>query len=182
MWNLNNNATLRKKLKLIVENNIGHDIGKQIDLIRKLAYEVPHEIQIIEQADPSNGQTWMYNCYTFSFGLKNHPQIIKYSIGNIYPNSKFTNFVIKKFLKEIDRKFAQDNDYIIYFDQKKTTHAGIVSGQKIISKWGTGHRWKHRVYEVPIDYGNDIKFFKRRSKEDLLDIFVTWAKDVSRKS
>jgi hypothetical protein len=43
--------------------------------------------------------------------------------------------------------------------RRQTAHVGLVDGDRIRSKWGIGHVWRHPRFEVPERYGDLILFF-----------------------
>lgn len=49
----------------------------------------------------------------------------------------------------------------VYLNEGHLAHTGrVVATGCVQSKWAqTGHVWNHGVFEVPIAYGNDVKYF-----------------------
>lgn len=177
MWNRKNNIKLREKLRSIVEDekNHGDNVGNQINLIKSLSNEIPHTIELIEEAKVGDGNSWRYNCFMFTFGLRGKPIKTQYILQDIFPNSKFAQFLVTNHLSEITLGNVQNNDYAIYFDNNSPTHAGKISNDKIVSKWGTAHRWSHGLFEIPSDYGNTVKFFRQLNEQQIFEIFNQWA-------
>ncbi len=47
---------------------------------------------------------------------------------------------------------------VVYFDGDVAKHYGRIERNRIVSKWGNGYAWKHDLFEVPLSYGDTIKF------------------------
>ncbi len=177
MWNTENNLKLRERLREITENekNHGNNIGIQLNLIKDLSNEIPHSIKLVEEAIVGDDNSWGYNCFIYAFDLRNKTAETKYITQDIFPNPKFTRHLVDNFLTEISLNNAENDNYIVYFENSHPKHAGKVNNYKIVSKWGTAHRWSHALFEVPSDYGDEIKFFKKMSENDIYEIFKKWA-------
>lgn len=55
----------------------------------------------------------------------------------------------------------------VYFAGGAAKHFGRIEGNRIISKWGRGYAWKHDLFEVPLSYGNTVKFSNGEIDEDV---------------
>lgn len=180
MWNNSTNTELRKNLREITENteNHGVNVARQLKLIKDLSVYFPHAIELIEEAKMGDDNSWRYNCFMYAFDLRNKFIDFKYTIRDIFPNSKFTRYLlINNFLLEINLQDTKNGDYILYFEGTQIKHAGKVNDCKIISKWGSGHRWSHALFEVPSDYGDETKFFRKISEDDIYSIFKQWSEN-----
>ena len=61
---------------------------------------------------------------------------------------------------------------VVWFDdERRPTHAGVWSGTRVRSKWGTAHLWQHGLFEVPESYGDDVAFYVRPAREVVLAEF-----------
>ncbi|MFH1904190.1 MAG: hypothetical protein ABIK53_01515 [bacterium] len=179
MLGRNNNPKLREELQKITENenNHGYNLSNQINLINDLAKTYPHSIEIVEEAKQKIDNTWRYNCYMFTFDLRNKNELsdVSLCIYKIFPDSQFVSYLIKNHLTEISPEEVRDGDYVIYFEHNQPKHAGKLSGEKVVSKWGTAHRWSHGLYEVSLNCGDATKFFKQITPEQSLKIYLEWA-------
>jgi catechol 2,3-dioxygenase-like lactoylglutathione lyase family enzyme len=88
----------------------------------------------------------------------------------------FVSGLFGEVLAEREPGRATDEDIIIYFDNNTPTHAGKFNKGRVVSKWGTGHLWEHPIYEVPLSYGNRIKFYLPVDRHDILKRFIRYAK------
>jgi hypothetical protein len=74
---------------------------------------------------------------------------------------------------EIDAAEAQPNDIVVYFAGDQLKHAGriiAVSGKLTIrSKWGGNEVHEHELWEVPLEHGDEVRFFRPPDPKALLD-------------
>jgi len=63
---------------------------------------------------------------------------------------------------------SPDDQVVVYFHQKHIKHFGKLVEDRVISKWGRGLIWKHRVFEVPISYGTQVKYSEGQINEMVL--------------
>jgi hypothetical protein len=128
----------------------------QITNIANLAMTYPHNIRIFER---SNVSTQKLNCFALAFGITAE------TIGaGPSPTTMFTAQLLESGCLEersLTENKASDDDILIYCHSgfpANPTHAGRLSGGRVISKWGNGrtHTWEHPLFEVPETYGNSI--------------------------
>jgi hypothetical protein len=57
-------------------------------------------------------------------------------------------------------------------------HVGLWTGsRRVISKWGTGLLYNHKLFEVPASYGDDVSYFKHVPYDDAWQLFATFAEE-----
>ena len=124
-----------------------------------------------------------FNCYEYAFDIAGTPPVNVISTeGDAKKNEKlavtadFVSWLIDEVLVDREPGSASNEDIIIYFDNSIPTHAGKVNKGRVVSKWGTGHLWEHAIYEVPLSYGDRIKFFLPVDRDDVLKRFIQYAK------
>ena len=113
------------------------------------------------------------DCFIYVFKEKIPEELIK----KIYKVSQKTPENSRNLLQELlDNGFVELHDtknigdtVIVYFDNGIVKHFGKIEKDKIISKWGKGHIWKHIVFEVPISYGNTVKYSNGKIKIEVLE-------------
>lgn len=95
----------------------------------------------------------------------------------------FTVHFLQRELRSVPCGFHPDpavapssDDLVFYRDTHQITHAGVVAADRIISKWGAGHLWLHRLLEVPASYGNTTSFYAGITPQDALVNFVEFAR------
>ena len=178
-----NDPGLREELQKIDKViSIEKDLEDQITSIQKLKTQYPHSIELVVEEtkvikivhDYDNGV--YLNCYMFCFDIKWGDIKNKSQNGSQkFPVNEYACHLIKNFLCEIDHTKAEDGDYVIYFSDDKPQHAGRFCGGKIISKWGKYHVWRHGLLEVPTRYGEEVRYFKKISKDQCLLAFEQWS-------
>lgn len=128
----------------------------------KLAREIPHSVKLLEENIPG---TAPFNCYQYAFGIRDVR--LRAGILQIFPGRDFVQYLVDHYLKEVELQNVQDGDYVLY-SGSQIEHGGKIQSGMIESKWGTGHIWRHNVYDVPADYGDMVRFFQRLFREDIL--------------
>ena len=80
-------------------------------------------------------------------------------------------------LHDKPRHDAVDGDEVIYYaTDGEIAHAGNVRGQGVRSKWGTSYIWEHGTFEIPAEYGWNVRYFASRPVEVYLERFLFHAK------
>ncbi len=75
-------------------------------------------------------------------------------------NYEFVQYLLDHKLKEIGPSEAKTGTVIIYFGQGRIVHAGKIDRGRVVSKWHFGCLWNHRIFEVPEQYGDNVRFFR----------------------
>ncbi|MBL8653391.1 MAG: hypothetical protein JNJ97_04285, partial [Alphaproteobacteria bacterium] len=144
---------LRQKLHEITEKR---DLSSHKKLIGDLQEQYAHTIKI-KKRESSYG----FNCVMHALDMIDHPEVVRLSSirpDEVYTGAEFMHFLIDgKYLSE---KLASTPGLLaVYFDNKKFKHVGLLlSETRLESKWGCGHLYEHDLIEVPISYGNDIRY------------------------
>lgn len=79
-------------------------------------------------------------------------------------------------MKLIPPSGCQQNDFVIYYADKRPSHSGIWKDGIIESHWGNVHVWEHAIHEVPFRYGHEVKFFKGVKVTKCLNAFIEYAR------
>ena len=91
----------------------------------------------------------------------------------IIPNGTHTMYLEQQEI--FDQIDVKNGDIVIYFDEKTPKHAGKYVDRKVISKWGIkSHAWRHGLFELPIKYGDRVKYYAKVSREDCLTAYKQW--------
>lgn len=171
-----NNEALRKALSEITTRHIRRQAHEQIRLIEGLGEKCGHAISLVQEAIPGRPETGQFTCYQYAFNLVDAPpEVIRIASchSKIYPSPVFVQFLIDHVLDGLPA--PKDGCVIVYSDGQEIKHAGKMQGQMVVSKWGTAHLWRHRVYEVPITYGSDVRFFEAIQAEQSVQAFLRYA-------
>lgn len=167
---------LRQHLQRIVNENIKERVGNQIVLIAELSKTLPHTIKLEREIKLGNDKSLRYNCFTYAFRLLESQEFVDiiqdYSF--LFANSSYASYIIERHLTAVDENDVRDGDYALYCLNGKPKHAGQIRNNRVVSKWGTCHLWEHGLWEVPIEYGDEIHFFKQISVDECVLAFKTW--------
>lgn len=168
---------MRKLLDKIIHANGGKNWWKPDLFIKNTLSILPKEIEIFKNPPKQEDN---YNCFIYALGLDEDNAIKKDCGGFIY-SAFFQKLIDCGVLNYTDN--PKKGDYIIYRNLKKypnvITHIGIVFDKNnIISKWSWGPLLKHRTFDVPESYGNDISFVKSVSKVKALKLYDKY-KDIN---
>jgi hypothetical protein len=161
------NKKLREKLDAITDKFKGKGCGQQQEKqIKILNLEIPHSIEIVRELSYDEIYNNPYKCFEYCFDFRlDYDDKINWKD---YKLNSFVSYLISKYLEEISQNNIKDDDYVIYFDKTRPVHAGKWNMQKVISKWGDFHLWKHGLWEIPTRYGCRVNFYKKIPK-DILD-------------
>lgn len=161
---------MRKLLDKIILTDGGDNWWKPKLFELNTLDKLPKELEIIK-SPPSEDKN--YNCFIYALGLEKDQELIEECSGFIY-DTFFQKLIDEGLLKYIDN--PEVGDYILYRDLKNypnmITHIGVISGNDfVISKWAWGPLFKHKVFDVPESYGNDISYIKAISKEKAKELY-----------
>jgi hypothetical protein len=164
---------LREQLEEITDCYADDRVAEQIPQIAELNARFPHSISLLQSAIP---ETFQFNCYQHSFGLARAESVtrIMKEYWHVFSGREFVRFLLNTRLEEIRADNAREGDHVIY-EGSEIEHAGIVRGERIESKWDLGHLWRHGVYEVPLRYGDHVRYFQRLTSETCVGAFLEYA-------
>ena len=159
----------------------GDRISEQLEVIEQLRDEFSHGIRVEQEAIEDQPKTWQYTCFQYALGCVDPPRVV-WVLANAFPDDvylspNFVAYLIEHHLREITAAEAAEGDLVIYFDASGPTHAGILRGEEVVSKWGTVHLWRHGLWEVPESYGDAIRYFQPVSTDQVAGAFVEFASE-----
>jgi hypothetical protein len=166
---------LRRRLQELTEIN---DVSQHADLLAALGQQHPNSIKIVDSTNPLERYTCLMHVLGFD-GVPEYESIASRGFNVVYAGSRFAHWLIDNgLLEEIPVSKADQGDLIFYFDTGgRFKHAGVIaSNSRVVSKWGTGNLYEHGLYEVPDNYGDDVRCFKKMEYEKSLEHFVNFAK------
>jgi hypothetical protein len=161
---------MRKLLDEIIKANGGDNWWKP-NLFKKYTQDkLPKELEIVK-TPPIEEKN--YNCFIYALGLASDEAFIKIWQGFIY-DTFFQKLIDEGILEYTNEPKA--GDYILYRDTKNypnmITHIGVLQDDNsIISKWAWGPLFKHKIFDVPESYGDDVSYIKAISKEKALELY-----------
>jgi hypothetical protein len=112
-----------------------------------------------------------HNCFAYALGFVDQLELIAESNG--FDDLYFIKLLESNELKKTDSLIA--GDYVIYQDLEghpdRLTHIGVLAGDVVISKWAWGPLVRHKLWDVPASYGNDVFYVKAISFEKSLELY-----------
>ncbi len=114
--------------------------------------------------------------HVFSFAEHaDYISIARHGQGEVFAGVDFAHWLIERgLLQPLRADEARAGDLVFYFDDGRFRHAGMLTaGGRVVSKWGTGQLYEHGLYEVPDNYGDDLRYFGSLSCATAFEYF-TW--------
>jgi len=164
---------LRDRLTEITENPRVREHAAQIEALRA---ETGHSISVEQSVRPLQ----KYTCGMHAFHLAGNPiyeRVATSGNGETFAGTEFINFLLQQQLL-IHRPFEAvvTNDLVVYFDGIVFRHVGRVAGpSRVLSKWGTGCLCQHALWEVPANYGNEVRYCVGPNEASSLELFLKYA-------
>ena len=88
--------------------------------------------------------------------------------------------LISEGILELHNSWKDDDHVVVYFNNSIPVHFGKIDKRAIISKWGVVHVWMHGLWEVPLSYGNTVKFSDGQVDETVFwKVIMSWIKSDS---
>ena len=136
-------------------------------------------VRFARRDDPSSHN---YNCFMWAFGLLDREWLTGLipERRDIYPRSDFADYLVCYYLEEISEQEARAGDVVVYFKDAKPVHAGTLDSGLVVSKWGLfSHLWKHGMCELPIEYGDEARFYRSLPENIIREAFKKWCHHFS---
>jgi hypothetical protein len=93
----------------------------------------------------------------------------------IFAGRRFVEWMIRERLREISQPAV--DSLALYFSGSDWKHIGTVTGpNRVTSQWGTYPIYEHDVCEVPVSYGDQVRFFEKPSPDRALSDFLDYAR------
>jgi hypothetical protein len=118
-----------------------------------------------------------FNCYALAFRLVFVPEFFERRSGVIKAVVDMPLvFEMLKRTQQIDASEVRRLDLVVYSDQGKVCHAGVVVEQQaaltVRSKWGNGSIFDHTLLEVPLEYGWSVRYFAALPAKSAWELFI----------
>ena len=142
------------------------------DLIAGFRSTIPHTITFVEIGEGT--------CGTYAFGVWNHPTYRAIAGRlDVYAGKKFFAWILPR----LDELAAPEQGCLVaYFDDAGLAqHVGHVvqvrEGYRVRSKWGEMPLYEHGLFEVPTDYGDQVRFYGLPALSDVMARFEEFARE-----
>lgn len=153
----------------------------QVTNVMKLSRALGLSISLVRVARRYDPSSYNYNCFMWAFGLLDRQWTADPvpESRDIYPRSDFANYLVSHYLQEVLEQDAKVGDIVIYFKDGKPVHAGTCESSLVVSKWGLySHLWKHGLCELPIEYGDEIRFYQCLPDTIIREAFEKWGRHL----
>lgn len=170
---------LRNALQGITERHRDAKIWQQIQEVEALRARFGHSISLVKAVADARPAEQQSTCFMEALGLAPASGLmlrILRQFDFVYPGSEFVGSLIRRGLLRRVAVQPVDLDIVLYFEAHTPRHAGNVEGDAVISKWGLGHVWRHRLSEVPLSYGDRAEFFGRVDSHAAREWFADYAR------
>jgi hypothetical protein len=117
-----------------------------------------------------------FNCHTYALDLYESPEVRQHWTRLVFPNADFMRSLVATMLTERDGR--DDDTLVVYYLAGGIEHSGRQWDGRVRSKWGNGHIWEHALHEVPLSYGDTVRFFRPPAREEAVAAYVAFARSV----
>lgn len=157
----------RARLGDITENIPAEQWATEFESVRHL---YPHNIKVLEA-----GPALSFNCFAYALNIHEWPfyQQIRRRYPNVFADPRFVTRLISDSV--LVPAHDEADGVIIYFKNATPWHAGLRSGGRVVSKWGTGSVVEHALDEAPLDYGSLYQMYEKPSRARVEATFEVWA-------
>lgn len=131
---------------------------KHPENIASLFKDYPYSIMLQSNPNYIDSTT---DCFLFVFQGKIPDKLVE-KIRNFYED---TSTRVDYFHQLLDDGFIElhtsrkaNDEVVVYFNDGVPAHFGKLENDLVISKWGIGLIWKHKLFEVPLSYGDTVKY------------------------
>jgi len=141
--------------RLVIENET---ISGHCDRVAALRQEFRHTIRCLER--PAEG-----TCVTYALELLNRFRtlVVELQAEDVKPGRTFVEWLLRNG-KVAELATPEPDSLALYFDVETWKHAAVVLPLgRARSEWGSYAIFEHRLSEVPADYGNIVRFFRKAS-------------------
>ena len=136
-----------------------------VETLITLQREFGHSIVLL---DEGREQIRRFNCFAYAPGIWDNLVYQVMVSGHAEDQLALINSALVS--KWIDQGFPAEilpgdaglGDILAYFYRGQLTHFARFEAAGVLrSKWGANEVHEHRIWEVPADYGNKVRYFQR---------------------
>jgi hypothetical protein len=163
----------------------GVELRRQLQAMTTLSYDaqpaavasigLPHSIRL----EARRSDTPAGSCFAYAFqilqalhddpvllALADRDPLMAFGV-DIHPDSCFVRWLW------INEYFISGygGDVVLYFAHERPVHAARTVNGHLLSKWGTGHLWRHDLNEVPESYGTHFVRVKPNTRLSTIDLY-----------
>lgn len=143
--------------------------------LERLRETMPHTITFRESRFDGS-------CMTYVLGLDTIDAYRRVALAfepPVFAGKAFAHWLIEQ-IDEVQTPTL--GSLTFYFEGDDWVHVGAVDdmeGRRIVSKWGEMAVFEHDLNEVPVGYGDHVRFFEKPTTEAALALFLDYARSVT---
>jgi hypothetical protein len=144
--------------------------------LERIGTTFPHTIRILPSGEPVH----TYPCFVYAMNLAGDAEYVRLAYLSepevcAGPDA-FHWLADNGRLVEIETADAVEGDLVVYAQEGKFTHIGILGKDgRVRSKWGTGNLYEHAALEVPSSYGQPARFFRPLTRDEAMELMLDYA-------
>lgn len=172
-------ATLRRELWEITDGADRAPVSEHAQRFSDLATRIPHTISVLPNPYGDGVPLRRFTCFMHVLGITLCPTYIEIAscYAEVFAGTDFMLSLLQEgVLREIAGNNPSDGDIIIYFGDGQPKHAGLIYQGRVRSKWGAYQFLEHNLWEVPISYGDQHRYFEPITTNVALEAFLHFAK------
>lgn len=168
---------LRQELQEMTQNT---NVADHVRLLKELTLKHPNSIQIVPSSDHISRYTCLMHALAFT-EKQDYIDIVTSGDGRIFAGADFAHWLLKEgYLHPLCFNQLQVDDLVIYFCVDRFKHIGLwKENNRVLSKWGTGNLYDHKLMEVPSSYGETVCFYRAISYQNAIAYFKRYAKSIA---
>lgn len=132
---------------------------------------LPADLEILADPPPENKN---HNCFAYALGFAEQLDLVSETNG--FDDRYFMLLLENNELEKTNQPVT--GDYVIYQDLEhfpdRLTHIGVLDGDRVISKWAWGPLVRHRVWDVPASYGDNLFYVRAIPFERSLALYTKY--------
>jgi hypothetical protein len=168
--------SLRTQLAQIPEGITPDEHIRQVGL---LAPTYSHHIVPLPSLHPLSEYTCLMHALGFA-GQQDYKAVATMPPGSVFAGRRFAEWLWRGGkLHVVTFTDAVPGDLVWYFESDDSfQHVGLLrDGGRVESKWGDVGLYEHSLWEVPENYGNQLRASKPLSLEDAINSFFDFAEE-----
>ncbi len=152
---------LRHKLE---EMTADKRVDRHEAMLADISRACPNTIRVLRSPHPHA----RYTCMMHAFDFTERPEYVTVAELNVWAGR----------LSPVSPAQARAHDLVFYLPDGRFKHVGLWTGRRrLVSKWGTGLLYDHKLFEVPASYGDNVRYFKHVTYEEAWQLFATFAQE-----
>ena len=146
--------------------------GDYVEQLAALGNETRHSVIV---RDEGTGAIDRFNCFAYALGIWQSPRFERLVERRNDPallNAAFVEWLQERGdLLEVEEQAVAPDDIVLYFSGDQLRHAGRIASlgpMTVHSKWLGMRVHSHELWELPLQHGDNARYFRLGSAETVL--------------